>query len=53
LVCGLRTLALLLNFMVGQRINYLTCAAAWLRREGRAPYWRGTISSLTYEFYEP
>ena len=29
----------------------LTCEAAWLRPEGRAPYWRGTISSLTYEFY--
>jgi hypothetical protein len=30
----------------------LTCEAAWLRPEGRAPYWRGTISSLTYEFYK-
>ena len=30
----------------------LTCEAAWLRHEGRAPYWRGTISSLTYEFYK-
>jgi hypothetical protein len=29
----------------------LTCEAAWLRAEGRAPYWRGTITSLTYEFY--
>jgi hypothetical protein len=29
----------------------LTCEAAWLRTEGRAPYWRGTISSLIYEFY--
>jgi hypothetical protein len=27
----------------------LTCEAAWLRADGRAPYWRGTISSLTYE----
>jgi hypothetical protein len=31
----------------------LTCEAAWLRPEGRAPYWRGTISSMTYEFYKP
>ena len=30
----------------------LTCEAAWLRPEGRAPYWRGTISSLNYEFYK-
>ena len=30
----------------------LTCEAAWLRPEGRAPYWRGTISSLTYEFHK-
>ena len=30
----------------------LTCEAAWLSPEGRAPYWRGTISSLTYEFYK-
>ena len=30
----------------------LTCEAAWLRPEGRAPYWRGTISSMTYEFYK-
>lgn len=30
----------------------LTCEAAWLRPEGRAPYWRGTIASLTYEFYK-
>jgi len=30
----------------------LTCEAAWLRPKGRAPYWRGTISSLTYEFYK-
>ena len=28
----------------------LTGEAAWLRPEGRAPYWRGTIASLTYEF---
>ena len=28
-----------------------TCEAAWLRPEGRAPYWRGTICSMTYEFY--
>jgi len=30
----------------------LTCEAVWLSPEGRAPYWRGTISSLTYEFYK-
>ena len=30
----------------------LACEAAWLRPEGRAPYWRGTISSLNYEFYK-
>jgi hypothetical protein len=30
----------------------LTCEAAWLWPAGRAPYWRGTISSLTYEFYQ-
>ena len=30
----------------------LACEAAWLRPEGRAPYWRGTISSMTYEFYK-
>lgn len=30
----------------------LTCEAAWFRPEERAPYWRGTISSLTYEFYK-
>jgi hypothetical protein len=30
----------------------LTCEAAWLRPEGRAPYWRGTITSMTFEFYE-
>lgn len=29
----------------------LTGEAAWLRPEGRAPYWRGTIVSLAYEFY--
>jgi hypothetical protein len=31
----------------------LTCEAAWLRPEGCAPYWRGTISSMTHEFYKP
>jgi hypothetical protein len=35
----------------GMRVP-LTGEAAWLRPEGRAPYWRGTISSLTYEFYQ-
>lgn len=29
----------------------LTGEVAWLRPEGRAPYWRGTISALTYEYY--
>ncbi len=29
----------------------LTGEAAWLRPEGRAPYWRGTIASLAYEFH--
>lgn len=29
----------------------LTGEAAWLRPEGRAPYWRGTIAALTYEYY--
>jgi hypothetical protein len=28
----------------------LTCEAAWLCPDRRAPYWRGTITSLTYEF---
>jgi hypothetical protein len=27
--------------------------ASWLRPEGRNPYWRGTITSLTYEFSRP
>jgi hypothetical protein len=35
----------------GMRIP-ITCEAAWLRPEGRAPYWRGTITSLTYEFHK-
>jgi hypothetical protein len=30
----------------------LTGEASWLGPKGRAPYWRGTISSLTYEFYK-
>lgn len=30
----------------------LTAEASWLRPEGRAPYWRGTIASLSYEFHE-
>lgn len=30
----------------------LTAEASWLHPEGRAPYWRGTIASLTYEFYK-
>jgi hypothetical protein len=34
----------------GMRIP-LTGEASWLGPEGRAPYWRGTISSLTYQFY--
>ena len=29
----------------------LTGEASWLGPKGRAPYWRGTIYSLTYEFY--
>jgi hypothetical protein len=28
----------------------MTCEVAWLTREGRKPYWRGTIASLDYEF---
>src|SRR5450432_1322983 len=28
----------------------LTGEASWLRVDGRKPYWRGTITSLTYEF---
>jgi len=28
----------------------LTGEAAWLRPEGRKAYWRGTVTSLTYEF---
>jgi hypothetical protein len=31
----------------------LTCEAAWLRPQGRAPYWRGTITSSAYEFAQP
>jgi len=27
--------------------------ASWLSLEGRKPYWRGTITSLTYEFSRP
>ena len=30
----------------------LTGEASWLGAKGRAPYWRGTISSLTYEFHK-
>ena len=30
----------------------LTGEASWLSSEGRAPYWRGTITSLTYEFFK-
>lgn len=30
----------------------LTGEASWLHPDGRAPYWRGTISSLSYEFYD-
>jgi hypothetical protein len=30
----------------------LTGEASWLGPKGRAPYWRGTISSLSYEFYK-
>jgi len=30
----------------------LTGEASWLRLEGRAPYWRGTITSLAHEFAE-
>jgi len=33
----------------GMRVP-LTGEAAWLTREGRKPYWRGTITSATYEF---
>ena len=28
----------------------ITGEAAWIRREGRKPYFHGTITSLTYEF---
>jgi hypothetical protein len=28
----------------------MTCEVSWLTREGRKPYWRGTIASLDYEF---
>lgn len=28
----------------------LTAEASWLRLDGRKPYWRGTITSITYEF---
>ncbi len=30
----------------------LSGEAAWLRPEGRAPYFRGTIASVTYEFHD-
>lgn len=28
----------------------LTAEASWLHLDGRKPYWRGTITSITYEF---
>jgi hypothetical protein len=28
----------------------LTAEASWLRPDGRKPYWRGTITSIAYEF---
>ena len=31
----------------------LTGEASWLHLDGRKPYWRGTITSLTYEFSDP
>ena len=31
----------------------LTGEAAWLPQGGRKPYWRGTITSATYEFAAP
>jgi hypothetical protein len=31
----------------------LTGEAAWLTEGGRKPYWRGTITSATYEFAAP
>lgn len=35
----------------GVRVLLLTerSAMAWLRLDGRQPYWRGTITSITYE----
>ena len=33
----------------GMRVP-MTGEAAWLPPQGRKPYWRGTIASLTYEF---
>jgi len=33
----------------GMRVP-LTGEAAWVPAQGRKPYWRGTIASLTYEF---
>ena len=33
----------------GMRIP-MTGEVAWLTPEGRKPYWRGTITSLRYEF---
>ncbi|HUG24460.1 DUF6920 family protein [Piscinibacter sp.] len=33
----------------GMRVP-MTGEVAWLTREGRKPYWRGTIASLDYEF---
>lgn len=28
----------------------LSGEAAWLHADGRKPYWRGTITAITYEF---
>jgi hypothetical protein len=33
----------------GMRVS-ITGAVAWLLPEGREPYWRGTITSLAYEY---
>ncbi len=30
----------------------LTGEVAWLTQEGEKPYWRGTIASITYEFWD-
>jgi hypothetical protein len=35
----------------GMRVPF-TAEASWLSPQGRRPYWRGTIASLTYEFSE-